>query len=106
MAFEAASLAVISPLHLSGTLAGESKPFDSSHASIAEALICVVLVAGVATLLLGRPRARTLAAAATGFAILGFVVGLTFSIRGGDTIDVAYHATVLPLLLLTLAALV
>ena len=51
------------------------------------------------------PRARTLAAAATGFAILGFVVGLTFSIRGGDTIDVAYHAAVLPLLLLTLAAL-
>ena len=40
-----------------------------------------------------------------GFAILGVIAGLNFTIQGGGAIDVAYHATLLPLLPVTLAAL-
>ena len=39
------------------------------------------------------------------FAIFGFIVGLTFTIRGGDAIDLAYHATMLPVLTATAALL-
>jgi hypothetical protein len=37
--------------------------------------------------------------------LVGFVVGLTFTIRGGSTIDVTYHASMLPLLIATAALL-
>jgi hypothetical protein len=33
------------------------------------------------------------------------MIGLNFTVRGGDAIDIAYHAAVLPLLLITLAIL-
>lgn len=99
---EAASLAVMSALHLTATLAGGPKPFESSHAGIAEALICLVLLSSVTALLRGFRHARTIALGALTFAILGFLVGLNFTVRSGHPIDVAYHATVLPLLLLTL----
>jgi hypothetical protein len=42
---------------------------------------------------------------AVGFAILGFVVGLGFTIGGSSVVDVTYHATVLPILVVTLALL-
>ncbi len=105
--FEAATLAVIASLHLSGVLGGK-KPFRPTDAGIAEAIIGLVLVYGVAALLRRFRHARSIArpVATIVFAIVGFVVGLTFTLRGGDAIDVAYHATVLPLLLLTLIVLV
>ena len=40
-----------------------------------------------------------------GFASVGFIVGLSFTTRGGDAIDIAYHVTVLPLLVVALVAL-
>ncbi len=40
-----------------------------------------------------------------GFAILGLVAGLTFTLRGGDVISMAYRANVLPLIFFTLVAL-
>lgn len=97
MAAEAASLAVMSAVHLSG---------GQSGAGIPEAVICVVLVAGAAALAL-RPRGlgRRVAQAAVGFAIAGFLVGLSFTIGGGSALDLAYHVVVLPLLVLTLALL-
>jgi hypothetical protein len=104
MSFAAATLALMSSLHLSGILDGGGRPFDRTHAGIAEAVICVVLSIGSA--ILWRGSARSVAIAATAFAIAGFAVGLNFTIRGGSTIDVAYHATVLPLLLLIVTALV
>jgi hypothetical protein len=106
MGFEAATLAAIAALHLGGVLADGSDPFDPFDAGVAEAVICVVLASGAAALLRRWPYARILALGAAAFAILGFGVGLNFTIRGGGAIDVAYHATVLPLLLVTLAALV
>jgi deazaflavin-dependent oxidoreductase (nitroreductase family) len=101
----ALTLAVISPLHLSGALAGGNKPFNPTAAGTAEAVIGIVLILGALGLLRGTVRGRNAAIAATGFAIVGFLVGLSFTARGGDTIDIAYHATTLPLLLLTLVAL-
>jgi hypothetical protein len=101
MALEAASLAVMSSLHLTGALAGGSKPFDPTDAGIAEAVICLVLTGGLAVLSQGVHHARAIAFGSVMFAMLGFVVGLNFTVQSGDAIDIAYHATVLPLLLLT-----
>ena len=105
MGFEAATLAAMSVLHLGSVLGNGSGRFDRTSAGIAEALICLVLVAGAATLLGRAVHRRAVAVATVAFAIVGFGVGLTFSIRGGGAVDVGYHAAVLPLLLLTLAAL-
>jgi peptidoglycan/LPS O-acetylase OafA/YrhL len=100
----AASLAVMSTLHFSGVLEGE-EPFDPVNAGISEAVIGVLLIGGAAALLRQGPNARTVALASLGIAIVGFIVGLTFTIRGGGGIDVGYHTLVLPLLVSTLAAL-
>lgn len=102
MVVEALSLAAISALHLSGAIRGGTKPYNPEAAGIAEAVIGVVLTAGAVAAMSSPKHGRTAAQAATGFAIAGFIVGLTFTIIGGQPVDVAYHATVLPLLILTL----
>lgn len=103
MAAIAVSLGVMSYLHLGGSLgANGSPPFRADGAGIAEAIIGVVLLAAAAVVLLAPERARTPATAATAFAIAGFVLGLTITISGGDAVDIAYHSTVMPLLVLTL----
>ncbi|HEU0194659.1 MAG TPA: hypothetical protein VFQ71_10700 [Gaiellales bacterium] len=103
MAAEVASLAVMSALHLSGGLG--PTVHRPSAAGIAEAVIAVVLAAGLAALLATAGRGRRAAMGAVGFAILGFVVGLGFTIGGSSVVDVTYHATVLPILVVTLALL-
>ena len=90
MIAQAASLGIMSALHL------------ANDAGIAEAVIAVVLLAGAAAL--GR-GARILPPLTVGFAIVGFLAGLHFTLESGDAVDLAYHATVLPLLGLTLAVL-
>jgi hypothetical protein len=97
----ASTLGLMCTLHLSGVLAGGSAPFNASHAGVAEAIIAVVLFAGADAVLANRARAQATALAATVFAIVGFIVGLTFTVRGGDAIDIAYHVVVLPILVLT-----
>jgi hypothetical protein len=99
--FEAATLAVASGLHLSGAVHGQSKPFDAGDAGIAEAIICVALAAGATALLRAPDNGRLAALAATGFAIAGFIAGLTFTVRGGDAPDIIYHAAMLPVLIAT-----
>jgi peptidoglycan/LPS O-acetylase OafA/YrhL len=103
--FEAATLAVIAPLHLGGVLGGGSKPFRPTAAGVAEAIIGAALVCGAVALLRRTTYARDIAVATSVFAIAGFVLGLSFTVRGGGAIDIAYHAAVLPLLLLTLILL-
>jgi hypothetical protein len=105
MGLIAASLAVFATLHLAGILGGGSKPFRSDDAGIAEAITGIVLAYGAVDLLRKPGRARVTALVATGFAIVSFIVGLSFTVRGGDTTDVAYHAIGLPLLLSTFALL-
>ncbi len=93
MAFEVATLVVASTLHLSGSV--------SDRAGIAEAIIAVVLAAGTVALVRGRRRA---ALATIVFAIVGFGVGLSMTAREGAAGPIAYHVTMLPILLYTLVA--
>lgn len=112
MLAEAASLGIASYLHRDGRIplgftVVHGEPF--SAASIPEAVIGAVLVAGAAIVLAAPARARLAAACATGFAVLGFVVGLRFvltSSRPDITADLTYHATGLTVLLATLVSLV
>jgi len=101
LALEAASLAVMSALHLSGALAGGSSRFEPNRAGIAEAIIGIALAAGAAAVLRAPRRGRQAGLAAVAFAVVGFAVGLSITARDGGAVDIAYHAGVLPLLILT-----
>lgn len=106
MVVEAASLGVASALHLSGHVHGRAKPFDGDHAGVAEAIIAVVLFCGAIAVRQGSAHARAMALGATGFSIVGFLVGLTMTTQGGHAPDIAYHLVVLPLLVASLYVLV
>lgn len=103
---EAATVAVFSGLHLAGVLHPGGGSGNADGAGIAEALICAALLAGAWWLARGTAHGRRIALLAVGFAIFGFMVGLNFTVRGGDALDLAYHATMLPILIGTLALLV
>ena len=96
---EAASLAVASALHLAGFVHGRSASFDPDSAGIAEAVIGAVLAVAALVMYRAPDRARTIGIAATSFALVGFLVGISETARGGDMPDIAYHATVIPLLI-------
>jgi hypothetical protein len=98
MLVEAASLAVASSLHLAGLVHGRGKAFDSTDAGIAEAVIGVVLAGAGWSMLRRAATARAVGLAATAFAIAGFGVGLSITLPSGHIPDIAYHLTVLPLL--------
>ena len=83
MVFEAATLVVVSAVHL--VTAGGSKP---RGAGIAEAVIAVVLLAGASALARGGPHGHQAALGALAVAIAGFILGLTFTLRGGTLADV------------------
>ena len=102
MVVEAATLAVASALHLSGSVQGRSAPFNAGHAGVAEAIIGGVLAAGAVVMF--RPPAP--GRSTTGFAIAGFLVGLNFTARGGHLPDIAYHITMSPVLIGSLIVLV
>jgi peptidoglycan/LPS O-acetylase OafA/YrhL len=95
----AVSLAVASGLHLSGMAKGRSARFDPTQAGIAEAVIGAVLLAAAIPMLRRTDSARVIGIAGVGFAIVGFLVGLMFTTLGGHWPDIAYHLTVLPVLL-------
>jgi hypothetical protein len=100
MAAVAVSLGVMSYLHLRGGLGRNgSPPFSADPAGIAEAVIGVVLLAAAVVVLRVPERARATATAATAFAIAGFLLGLSLTVSGGDAVDIAYHSTVLPILI-------
>ena len=109
---EAATFGIASYLHLDGniplgftTITGE----HFSRASIPEAIIGAVLAVGAAMVVVAPSRARTVALGTTGFAALGVLAGLGFvltSSRPHIANDVAYHLTMLLVLLAGLVALV
>jgi hypothetical protein len=101
MIFAAGTLVVASTLHLTGAVDDGRPPFRADRAGIAEAIIAAVLLSGALALLRGRWR---ITIGAIVFAIAGFGVGLSMTTRGGATGDIAYHATMLPILLFTLLA--
>jgi hypothetical protein len=94
MTLEAASLVVASSVHLSRS---------ESNAGIPEAVICVALAAGAVAVYRAVPSWRVIALATVGFAIAGFALGLSITARGHSLGDIAYHATVMPILIGTLA---
>jgi peptidoglycan/LPS O-acetylase OafA/YrhL len=100
MVVQVVSLAVVSALHLSGV-----DGHEATGAGIAEAVICVVLLGGAFAYRRAR-WGRAAAVVATGFAILGFCYGLSVTARGDDVSDVIYHATVLPLLVVTMILII
>ena len=100
----AGTLGVASSLHLVGTVHG-TPPFDAEHAGIAEAVIGTVLLVGAITMRRRPDLARTVGLAATSFAFVGFLVGLSFTTRGGHAPDIAYHLIVLPILVVCFTAL-
>jgi hypothetical protein len=106
MFLEAASLGIASALHLSGLVDGRSASFDPGAAGLAEAIIGVVLAAAAVAMFRTPLRARTIGIAATSFALVGFLVGISDTARGGAIPDIAYHATVIPLLIAALVLLV
>ena len=101
MLFVAATLAVASAVHLLGHVTGRSSVYDATDAGIAEAIIGAVLIVGAASMLRGR-HARAVGLAANGFAIAGFVVGITVTATSGHLPDIAYHLVVLPILITNL----
>ena len=100
MAFAAITLAIAATLHLTHFGGDGKPPFAPDRAGIAEAVIAGALIGGTLAVLRG---ARRLALATVVFAIAGFCIGLSITLRGGTTADVAYHAAMLPILLITLA---
>jgi hypothetical protein len=106
LALVAVSLVVAAVLHLTGQVRGRAKPFDSGDAGLAEAIIGAVLAIGSIAMFRDVRRARTIGLAATVFAIVGFIIGLTITINGGHWPDIAYHLAILPLLLGSLVVLV
>jgi hypothetical protein len=107
----AATFAIASYLHLDGriplgliTITGE----HFARASIPEAVIGAVLAAGAAAVAAAPRRARAAALGAVGFAALGVLAGLGFvltSSRPHIAADLAYHLSVLAVLLAGLWAL-
>jgi hypothetical protein len=107
LALEAVTVGVFAILHLSGVLRVGSGSGPSYGAGVAEGLICLALVGGAWALHRSGAAARGLRAAlsAVVFAVFGFLVGLSFTVDGGDAIDLAYHIVMLPVLIGTAAAL-
>jgi len=103
MTFVAVTLVLASAFHLTELAGAGSPPFSRSKAGVAEAIIAVVLLGGAMAL---RRGSRSVALGSVVFAIAGFCVGLSMTVPGGTAADVAYHAAVLPVLLLIAVGLV
>ena len=101
MLLGAVSLAVESALHLSGAV----HPRGSSEirAGAAEAVICVALLWGASSLARRDAAGCRVALWTTAFAVAGFCLGLSTTVPSGYIPDIAYHATVLPVLIITFA---
>jgi len=106
MAFVVATLVVASFIHLVADVRGRTDLFDSTDAGIAEAIIAGVLVAGIVAMIRNPRRARAIGITAAGFATVGFVVGLGITARSAHMPDIAYHLSILPLLVVSIVVLV
>jgi len=75
--------------------------FESPAAAIAEAIIAVVLAAGLALTWIARRRARAIALAVQAFALIGTGVGLFVILRGrgpSTPLDLVIHLAMVALL--------
>ena len=100
MLVAAVTFLVASLVH-SGALGGLGVHDRFDGATVPELIIGVVLLAGSAPVLARLRRARPFAAIAVGFAILGTIVGLNYTLPTGRAGDIAYHLAILAFLLIT-----
>jgi hypothetical protein len=105
MTVEAVTLAVMSSLHFGGVLHPGTEASAGTDAGIAEGILCFVLLWGASGLVRHGGSGRRLALGTTAFTIAGFCLGLSITARGGDVADIAYHATMLPILAATFVLL-
>ncbi|HEY3681786.1 MAG TPA: hypothetical protein VGL93_02040 [Streptosporangiaceae bacterium] len=104
MVVAAVSFGAASTVHWGVPVLGLRDPFPGAR--VPEAVIGVVLLGGAAAALARVAHAWGIAVAATGFAILGTLVGLRFTIGGGVPGDIVYHAAILAALVVIMVALV
>jgi hypothetical protein len=102
MIVAAATLACASAVHFGATI---GLGFVSIHdpfagAAIPEAVLAVILAAGALWVLARLPKSRLVGLGATAFAILVVLFGMSITIRSGGIGDVAYHVTLLVMLLI------
>jgi hypothetical protein len=95
--FEAASFAIASLIHSGRLIQGYEHP----QARIAEGVIAIVLLGGLALTWIRPMSVRAVGLAAQGFALLGTLVGVfTIAIGVGPRTppDIAYHVAILVVL--------
>ena len=100
--FEAATFVAAALIHTGKLLDG----YRHHEARIAETVIAIVLLAGLALTWSPSPWARRAAVVAQAFAILGVLVGLlTIAVGVGPrtVLDLAYHVAILAVLIAGLA---
>ena len=102
MVLAALTLFTASAVHAS--LLGAIDPFEG--AALPEAIIGAVLLAGALGALFWWPGSWPYALGGTLFAVVGTLVGLTFTLPRGSPGDIAYHVSLLGVLLLVTALLV
>jgi len=107
MSVAAVTLALASVIHFGVALPlGVATLSDHfPNAAIPEAVIAVILLAGVGISMVRPAAAKPVALATTAVATLGVLFGLSVTVRGPQHGDVAYHVSVLAVLLLTLGML-
>lgn len=105
MGAEAVTLAAMSSLHLGGLLHPGTDASAGTDAGIAEGILCFTLLWGASGLLRRGADGRRLALGTAAFTIAGFCLGLSITARVGDVADIAYHATMLPILAATFVLL-
>lgn len=104
MGLAAVTLGVASYLHRDGHIPLGFTVIHGEHfygASVPEAFIAFVLAIGAVAAWTVPHRARALALGTTTFAIVGVAYGLTVTVGNGQTIDIAYHSTLMAVLLAT-----
>jgi hypothetical protein len=104
MALAALTLAIASAIHFGAGLVGIHDPFPG--AAIPEAVLSVVMAVGAVGAAAGRRAPRWLPLAATLLTLLGTLYGLSVTLGGGRTGDVAYHLFLLTLLVVCLLLIV
>lgn len=107
MAIAAVTFGIASAVHFGGTVplgfVTVHDPFPG--AKFPEMIIGAVLAAGSIPVLARVRFARVIGLLATGFAVIGTVAGLHFTLGSGRTGDLEYHVGVLTLLVVTFALL-
>jgi hypothetical protein len=110
MVCETAALTLVSLVHFGVELrlGGMTVHDPFGGAAVPEAIIAAALACGALSVVTRRPAAWRVALGTTVFAVIGFIVGLRFTVLGAPPLrvgDVVYHVTGLTVLLLTTALL-